>query len=295
LSFHNRSAKDSAIALLIVSSILWGSSFVSIKIGLAYLNAFDFAFLRLASASAILVVILVLNGRLKLASLKEKGVWALGLLNGIGFSLQYVGLQFTTPAKTALLIDMNVIAVAILSWRFFQESFGLRKQLAVIMGVLGAVMITTNGDLSTLTHGEFLGDVLVLFAGLVWAVFIILHKRVLSSNDRNAIELSAVVMSATAFLLFPVALLFGRLGVQVIPIEGWVWVGYTAIVCQVVPYALWVFALKSVTATIASVVGMLEIVAAMILSSLLLAESYNTATLLGAGLILLSILAVAEI
>ena len=294
MSFHNRSTKDPAIALLIVSSILWGSSFVSIKIGLAYLNAFDFAFLRLASASAILVAILVFNGRLKLASLKEKSVWALGLLNGIGFSLQYVGLQFTTPAKTALLIDMNVIAVAILSWRLFQESFGLRKQFAVIIGVLGAVMITTNGDLSTLTHGEFLGDVLVLFAGLVWAGFIILHKRVLSSNDRNVMELSAVVMSATAFLLFPVALLFGRLGVQAIPIEGWVWIGYTAIVCQVVPYALWVFALKSVTATIASVVGMLEIVAAMILSSLFLAESYNAVTLLGAGLILLSILAVAE-
>jgi drug/metabolite transporter (DMT)-like permease len=189
---------------------------------------------------------------------------------------------------------MNVIAVAILSWRFFQESFGLRKQLAVVIGVLGAVMITTNGELSTLTHGEFLGDVLVFFAGLAWAVFIVLHKRVLSRSDKGAVELSAVVMSATAFLLFPVALLFGRLGVQVIPIEGWGWIVYTAIVCQVVPYALWVLALKSVTATIASVVGMLEIVAAMMLSSLLLGESYNTVTLLGACLILLSIPAVAE-
>jgi drug/metabolite transporter (DMT)-like permease len=60
------------------------------------------------------------------------------------------------------------------------------------------------------------------------------------------------------------------------------------------PYGLWVLALKSVTATIASVVGMLEIVAAMILSSLLLKESYSMITLLGAVLIFVSILAVAE-
>lgn len=35
--------RNSATALLVLSSILWGSSFVSIKIGLSYLNAFEFA------------------------------------------------------------------------------------------------------------------------------------------------------------------------------------------------------------------------------------------------------------
>ena len=79
-----------------------------------------------------------------------------------------------------------------------------------------------------------------------------------------------------------------------ISVVGWGWVAFTAIACTVIPYALWISALKAVTATIASVVGLLEIVAAMVLSTVLLGESYSTATLLGAILVLLSILAVAE-
>ncbi|MGA2972775.1 MAG: DMT family transporter [Candidatus Bathyarchaeia archaeon] len=289
-----RESKESAFVLLIISSVLWGSTFVSVKIGLAYLNAYNFAFLRLAVAALILLPALGLHGEFRAPALKERVVWLLGLLNGIAFSLQFVGLLYTTAAKTALLVDLNVIVVALLSWKVFQESFGPRKKVGVILGVLGAVLITTNGNLSTLANGELVGDLLVFSAGLIWAFFIVLHKRVLLRRDRNVIEMSAVVMLATAFLLAPMAIFFGGLDLVAVPLVGWEWVAYTALIGTVLPYGLWVLALKSVTATIASVVGMLEIVAAMILSSLLLKESYSMITLLGAVLIFVSILAVAE-
>jgi drug/metabolite transporter (DMT)-like permease len=287
-------SRGSAIALLVLSSVLWGSSFVSVKIGLAYINAYDFAFFRLAAAAIILLVVLILHGQFKLVALRESSVWILGLLNGVAFSLQFVGMLFTTAAKTALLVDLNVIIVAILSWKIFAESFSLRKQLGVILGVLGAVLITTNGDLSSLAQGEFHGDLLVFAAGMVWAFFIVLHKRVLQRRDRNVIEMSAVVMVATAVLLFPIAVVFGGFNLGAVPMQGWGWVAFTAIICTVLPYLLWVLALKAVTATIASVVGMLEVVAAMVLSTLLLGETYSTITLLGAVFVLFSILAVAE-
>jgi drug/metabolite transporter (DMT)-like permease len=280
--------------LLGVSSVLWGSSFVSSKIGLTYLNAYDFAFLRLTVAALILLAALGLRGKFRAPILKEPAVWILGLLNGIGFSLQYVGLLFTTAAKTALLVDLNVIVVALLSWKIYQESFGPRKQLGVILGVVGAVLITTNGNPSSLAQGELLGDLLVFSAGLMWAFFIILHKRLLLRGERDVIEMSAVVMLATALLLSPMAILFGRLSLGVVSLVGWGWVAYTALICTVLPYGLWIVALKRVTATITSVVGMLEIVAAMVFSSLLLGEAYATITLLGAGLVLVSILTVAE-
>jgi drug/metabolite transporter (DMT)-like permease len=71
-------------------------------------------------------------------------------------------------------------------------------------------------------------------------------------------------------------------------------VAFTAVMCTVLPYGLWIFALKAVTATIASVVSMLEIVAAMILSMILLGEAYSAVTLVGATMILASIFAVAQ-
>lgn len=287
-------ANNSSLALLILSSVLWGGSFVSVKIGLEYINAYDFAFLRLASAAFVLLAVLGIQRKFELTALKEPSVWALGLLNGVGFTLQFVGLLYTTAAKTALLVDLNVVVIAILSWRAFGESFGVRKKLGVIVGVIGALLITTNGDLSTLAQGELRGDLLVFVAGLVWAVFIVFHKRVQMRRQRNVIEMSATVMLVTALSLLPMALLLGGLNLRAIVAQGWEWVAISALVCTVLPYALWVAALKAVTATIASVVGMLEVVCAMVLSTLLLGERYTAVTLLGAILVLVSILAVAE-
>ena len=286
---------NSAIGLLIVSSVLWGSGFVAVKIGLNYINPFVFAFLRMGVAGVIQLGVLMSLGGVRLQTLKEKSVWALGLLNAVGFTLQFVGMQFTTAAKTALLIDMNVVFVALLSKRFSDESFGLRKQLGVVLGIVGAVMITTGGDLSTLTQGQLLGDGLVFSAGLVWAGFMVLHKYEQTRHEWNAVELSALVMLMTAVLLIPGALVLGGVNTAPITTIGWEWVAYIAIATTVVPYAIWIVALRAVTATIAAVVGMVEIITTMILSSLLLGETYGTVTLVGAILVLLSLMAVAEI
>jgi drug/metabolite transporter (DMT)-like permease len=282
-----------AIVILLISSILWGSSFVSIKIGLEYVNPYDFVFLRLAVASAIMASALALRGRMRLSALKDRAVWILGLLNGFAFSLQYVGLLYTTAGKTALLVNLNVIIVALLSWRMFGEKIGSKKILGVVLGVTGAAMIATNGDLSTLMQGEIFGDILVLSAGIIWAFFIVLHKRILSS-ERSVIELSTVVMLVTAIALLPTAIVFGGLNLRSVSIAGWTWVTFTAIVCTVLPYALWILALKTVTATVSSVVSMLEVASALILSVVLLGEIYNAVAVVGAIVILISITAVAR-
>jgi drug/metabolite transporter (DMT)-like permease len=285
---------NSAIVILLISSILWGSSFVSIKIGLEYVNPYDFVFLRLAVASAIMASASVLRGRMRLSALKDRAVWILGLLNGFAFSLQYVGLLYTAAGKTALLVNLNVIIVALLSWRMFGEKIGSKKILGVVLGVAGAAMIATNGDLSTLMQGEIFGDMLVLSAGIIWAFFIVLHKRILSRSERGVIELSTVVMLVTAIALLPIAIVFGGLNLGSVSIAGWTWVTFTAIVCTVLPYALWILALKTVTATVSSVVSMLEVASALILSVVLLGEIYNAVAVVGAIVILISITAVAR-
>ena len=286
--------RSTALGLLVLSSILWGSSFVSAKIGLAYINPFDFVFLRLAIAATILFVVLVSRKRFRFALLKLRSVWFLGILNGVAFLLQYVGLEFTTAAKTALLGDLNLLIVAILSWWLFQESFGKLKQLSVLLGVAGAVMIATNGDLSNLLGGQLLGDVFVFSAGVVWAFFIVYTKQVLLDKDQDALQLSAVVVIATALVLLPSAVIVGALTSSRISFQGWGLILYMAVACTVLPYAMWIVALKSVTVTVASVVGMLEIVAAMVLSWVFIGEVYNTTTLLGALLVLAALFVVTQ-
>jgi drug/metabolite transporter (DMT)-like permease len=286
--------RNSATALLVLSSVLWGSSFVSIKIGLAYLNAFEFAFLRMALSAAILFAVFAPYRKISKSLFKEPAVWSLGILNGLAFTIQFVGLVYTTAAKTALLVDLNVVFVAMLSWKFLGEKFGARKGLGVSLGVLGAVLVATNGNFTALNGSEFFGDALVFSSGLIWAFFIILHKHAFSKAERTVAGLSSAVMFVTALALLPMAIISNSLHPAAVTVQGWVIVAYTAIMCTVLPYVFWLAGLKTVTATVASVIGLLEIIFAMALSTLLLGETYTPGTLIGAGLILLSAFAVAE-
>lgn len=248
----------------------------------------------MALSAVVLFVVFVPYRKISKSLFKEPTVWALGLLNGVAYTIQFVGLLYTTPAKTALLVNLNVIFVAMLSWKFLGEKFGTRKGLGVSLGVIGAVLVTTNGNLAALSRGEFFGDILVFSSGLIWVFFIVLHKHAFSKTERTVAGLSSVVMFVTALVLLPMALLSGSLHPTTITFQGWVMVAYTAIMCTVLPYVFWLAGLKTVTATIASVIGLLEIIFAMALSTLLLGETYTPATLIGAVLILLSSLAVAE-
>ena len=260
--------------------------------GLTYVDAYSFVFLRIAFAALIFVVLLTLRKRFNVNAIMRPSVWALGLLNGAALTLQCVGLLFTTASITALLVNLNVLTVAVLSWSMFRELFGRWKQLGICFGLVGAAIISTNGDLSTLSSGLVLGDVLVFAAGLAWAFFVVLQKQILMNCEEDAVELSAAVMVISALLLLPLAVFMGNLTTSPISAEGWELVGYTALACSVLPYVMWTLALKSVTATVATVVGMLEIVAAMALSAFFLAETYSALTVTGAILILFSIFAV---
>jgi drug/metabolite transporter (DMT)-like permease len=101
-------------------------------------------------------------------------------------------------------------------------------------------------------------------------------------------------MLVTAVALLPIAAVFGGLNLVSVSLAGWSLVAFTAIVCTVLPYALWIFALKAVTATVSSIVSMVEVASALILSAILLREAYNAVAVVGAIVILVSITAVAR-
>lgn len=133
-------SKTYAISLTVMASLLWGTSFVVNKIGLSYVDAYTFSFLRLLIASIAVIVVAIPMRRVQVSLFKNRTVWALGIFNAAGFILQYVGMTYTTASKSSLLVDSDVIVVALLSWLIFKEHFSNPKKAAVAMGFLGAAL-----------------------------------------------------------------------------------------------------------------------------------------------------------
>jgi drug/metabolite transporter (DMT)-like permease len=281
-------SKNRAITVTILSSLIYGTSFPIIKIGLRFLDPYTFVLFRLTLASITVLATAIVLGRFHPSLFRNRTIWLAGLSNAIGFILQYVGMNYTTASKTSLLVDSNVIIIAVLSWYTFKERFSPQMKTAVVIGFLGAVLLVTNGNISELTGGELFGDLTVFFAGVAWAFYMVWNKSLIS-NGIDLIAMIACVQPLTTLFLIPSALLLGSTSVPLIGAIGWAAIAWTGLFCSAVAYFLWAIGLKRLTVTVSAIVILLEVVWALILSFVFLGESFTVIAAVGAVLILASI------
>jgi len=277
------------IAVIAFSGVLWGTSFVAMKVGLEFVDPYSFAFLRLVTASVFSAALLFVKERPQLNVLRDRRIWTLGILNAAGFILQYVGISYTTANRAALITNSNVSFTALLSWSLYHEPMGYGNLLALPLSVAGLFLLVTGGDLSTLSGGQVLGDLLVLSAGLVWSFFLVLNKDMVSRRRADVSQMVAWVMLVTMIGTAPAAFLLGDVTRIAVPWEGWVAVAYTAVLCTVVPYWLFSRAQRVVGATLSALVLLIEVVVAIISSAVILGEQFAIGSGLGAVLVCVSI------
>jgi drug/metabolite transporter (DMT)-like permease len=282
-------SKSYAIFVTVLASLLWGASFPVNKVGVSIVDPYTFAFLRLVMASVAIIVAAMVMGKLKLSIFKNKIVWGLGILNATGFLLQYVGFVYTTASRSSLLVDSDVILIAVLSWRIFKERFSIEKKIAVLMGVLGGAVLESGTNLSSMLGGELMGDLLVFLSGVVWAFFMVANKALITKKA-DIVSLGVGIQVTTAIVLFPFGAILGTTNITAMPQTGWAVIIFTGVLCSSVAYLLWSRGLEGLTVTISAIILLLEVLWALLLSFTLLGESFSIISALGASLILLSIL-----
>ncbi len=106
---------------LILITIIWGGSFITVQYGLNFSSPIIFVGLRFAAAA--LAVTLISLKSLKGMNLKEvfAGV-VIGIMIAIGYGTQTVGLQTISSSESAFLTALYVPLVPILLWLLFRKN-----------------------------------------------------------------------------------------------------------------------------------------------------------------------------
>ncbi len=281
----------SAALATVGAGLLWGSSFSVIKLGLRSIDPYWFVFLRFAIASVLAVSYLWAAGRARdlPGLLRHPLVIWLGVANAVGFIFQFKGQTMTTAGHAALIINSCTIYVAIASKFVFRESFGRLKLLGVVLGMLGVYLVTSGGRLGVGPGGAGAGDLLVLIAALTWTAFIILDKKIVDLLSVDVRSLTAAMVVVTAAASFPVALVFARTSFPRFTTDWWT-VPYTSVFCTILPFFLWTWGLRYISATTSSIIMLSEVVFALILAALILGERLSAGGAAGAALIVAAIL-----
>ena len=268
--------------------MLWGTSFPIIKIGLTYIDPFAFVFWRFLVSTVILIMVMLFLRKLNFKIVDKKLLVFLGITNAAGYLLQYASMSYTTAAKAALFINLSTMWVAILSPKLLGETFSQKKILGIAFGLAGIVFVSTNLDFSALGGGQLLADLTLIISGLTWAVFMIFNKKLVSNSTSATFQSMTWVLVFTFFAIAPFAVLAGP---RFFVMSGYAWLGifWTAIVCWVIPYYLWLEGLKHLSASTSTVLLLSEIVMAVLLSIIVLKETVTVFSSIGAFLIVIAI------
>jgi len=273
--------------LLLMTGALWGTAYVAIKVGLMDGDPYLFALLRFILGSAVLFAFIAYTKRYDHSLFRDRTIWLVGLLNALCIALQNVGITMTTATNAVLLFNINVGFVAILAAVILKDKLARRVLVGLFTGMVGVLLISTNGDLSTIYSGTFQGNLLVLLSGILWAFCTVYLKRVLDRGKAVTMVTGAMFLLSVVFLL-PITAVF----TTNYAMDGAAWpsVIWTGVVCTGIAYLTYNLGLRRVSVTIATIILLSEVVFAMLFALLLLGEVPTGSIALGGGLIVLSVL-----
>ena len=172
----NPKKKVIANILLILTTLLWGTSFIITKTLTQEVPIFLYLGIRFSIAIIGFIPYLIRIKRM------NKKILLFGTLTGLMYYFaivfQTLGIQTTTAGKAAFITGLSTIMVPFITWLGFRKAIKNRVWLAVIISISGMVFLLLEGE-----SGIIIGDFLVLLCAVLYALFIVLNDKYVRTVD----------------------------------------------------------------------------------------------------------------
>jgi DME family drug/metabolite transporter len=289
------SASESSLrgyVILLTSTLILSTTGILIKFLLNnfQLEPLALAFLRVFIVAMALGLALILFRR-SLFAVKWRHLPILALFGLVGVGLhQFVwitSVQTNGAGVATVLVYIQPAIVALVSFRFLNESLDRTKIIALILTLSGMVMVSRAYEVGNVNL-NWLGILTGFGSGFTWATYALLG-RYTTRYYSSWTCLFYAFLFGTLFLIpmqFFVHDLFALGGSP----EGWGLMFFLALGPTLGGFALYTIGLSHLPASVATLIGTLEPVASVILAYLLFGEVMNVIQITGAGLILWSVI-----
>jgi drug/metabolite transporter (DMT)-like permease len=190
---------------MVILGMIWGSSFLFIKIGVSELHPFYVAWARVASGALALLVILLVT-RHRLPDLRGWGHNAVVGVIGVAapFSLFGYGEQRIPSILAGIwnsITPLVVLPLAVIAFR--TERLTLRRLIGLVLGLAGALMIL--GIWRSPGGSSLSGQLMCLAAAACYGVSIPYTRKFLSPRPESGLAMSAAQLIVASVVLAVVA------------------------------------------------------------------------------------------
>ena len=267
--------------MLLITAIVWGSGFVVTAIALEYLTAYQVMAGRFILAA---IILSLLFGK-KFKTFTKSVIWKgaiLGTILYIGFALQTVGLEYTTPSKNAFLTAVNVVIVPLIAYLVYKRKVDRYETIGSIITLIGIGFLSLQGSMTI-----SIGDALSLACAVAFAFDIFYTNHFVKKED--ALSLTIVQFITASFIAVIAVLIQGDIPTT-FEKEALYSIIYLAVFSTTIAYVCQNIAFQYTTATKGAIILSLESFFGMLLSVLFLHEVLTGRMIIGAALIMIAIL-----
>src|SRR5579859_1293047 len=209
-----RSRKVRANALLVLVTMIWGSTFLIARHTLALTGPFTFLTMRFGIGAVALAAIF--HKRLvRISSAEIFMGFIIGIVLFATYALQTTGLQYISSSKAGFITGLYVPLVAILAVPILRQKPTTGSLLGVAFSLVGVLLISLNKSLQ-FTFG--VGELLVLGCAFAAALHVVFVSKFTPRVD--AINLAFVQIVFTA-LLSGIAMFIAREPFAMPPLPVW--------------------------------------------------------------------------
>ena len=243
---------------------------------------------RLWLAAIVLLAIAAASGSgLTLARRDLGRCLAMGACMAAYQASYFTAVTLSGIAVTALVAICSApLGIAALAVVVLRERVTTRVVAALALGVAGTACLIGGPRAATDFSPRFVAGVLLaLAAGAAYATYVVIAKASLARTP--PLPLAATTFALAAIILSPALVLGDAPWRQVA--AGWPWLLYLGVVATGVAYAVYTIGLRSVPASVAGVVSLMEPLTATLLGVVLFGERLGALGVVGAALMFLAI------
>lgn len=282
---HQQSMSTRAWAELGLLSLIWGASFLSIRVALDEINPLTAVAHRTCWAMLILWAVVAIR---KIAVPRGLRIWAaflvMGLLNNvIPFSLMAWGQLHIETGLTAILNASTAIFGVIAAAFFFaDEKLTIRRAIGVLLGFLG-VSTAIGLDAFLAFDLKSMGQLAVITGTISYALAGVWAKKQLGGLPPQIA--AAGMLTGASLITLPLAIWIDGPIQFDLSLRVWTAIGYYAIIATAVAYLLYYRVLKMAGSGNLMLCTLLIAPVAIVLGTIALDEQLPVRAYFGFGLL----------
>lgn len=283
MRFAGDRGRAGAFAALALLALVWGYSWVALKIATRDAFPLAVAALRGVIGSAALLAYLAASRR-PLRPPPFAAMLVYGLLQTVGFTVpQTLAVALGGAGRTAVLAYTMPFWLALLAALFLGERIGRARWAALALAAVGLLLVV--GPLrASAAEASLLG----VASGLVWAVSAVWFVRVIVPRGHDLLTVTAWQMVWGSVVLGGLALAFPG-GFRPTP-SLFLSTAFLGVFSNALGWALWVFVLTRLPATVAGLGSLATPVVGVALAAAQLGEVPSRAELAGMACIVMALL-----